>query len=63
MVDVDGSPATGGALATLARTWDVTNIDPVHGRFRKIKAAGDGGRRLTRSGFGAHFSRIACVEN
>jgi hypothetical protein len=29
-----------------------------YGRFRKIKAAGDEGRRLTGSGFGAHFTRI-----
>ena len=26
VVDVDGRPATGGALVTWARAWDVTNI-------------------------------------
>jgi len=38
-------------------------IDQRHGRFRKIKAAGDRGWRLTGTGFGAHFTRIDNTEN
>ena len=38
-------------------------IDQRHSRFRKIKAAGDGGRRLTGSGVGALFTRIVTTEN
>jgi hypothetical protein len=58
-VDVDGSLRRGDAVATLARIWDVTDITKRHGRFRKIKAAGDGGRRLAESAFGGLSTQTA----
>ena len=54
------APRDGRCISTVSE--DLGYIDQRHGRFRQIKTAGDRGRRLPGSGFGAHFTRIENTE-
>jgi hypothetical protein len=56
MVDYRREPATGGELATLARTWGCDEYIDLEARQVSVKSGGrPDGWGLTGSGFGAHF--------